>query len=74
MAPVFNSNKQLLGVTLTFLDTTDCKRLAEKLEHTDSQLARVSKILQVTESELDTAQMELEAAHQEIQLLSQDIY
>lgn len=28
LAPVFNAKKQLLGVTLTFLDTTTCKQLA----------------------------------------------
>ena len=32
LAPVFNAQKQLLGITLTFLDVTACRQLAEKLE------------------------------------------
>lgn len=54
IAPVFNSEKQLLGVILTFLNTTDCQLLTEKLENTDAQLARTSQLLQVTELELNT--------------------
>lgn len=72
IAPVFNTNKQLLGVALTFLDKTPCKRLAAKLESTNCELARLSETLQATESKLNTIQMELESAHQEIQLLAQD--
>lgn len=33
VAPVFNAKQQLLGITLTFLDTTACKQLAEKMEY-----------------------------------------
>ncbi len=70
--PVFNSYKQLLGIILTFLNKTDSKRLSEQLESKDSQLARVSQMLQLIESELHTSQMQLEAAHQEIQVLSEE--
>jgi len=72
IAPVFNSYKQLLGITLSFLNKTDSKQLSQKLEAKDSQLARVSQMLQLIESELHTSQMQLEAAHQEIQVLCEE--
>ncbi|MFB2976891.1 CheR family methyltransferase [Microseira sp. BLCC-F43] len=74
IAPVFNSKKQLLGIVLTFLDQTACKRLAAKVDLTNSELAKLSETLQATESKLDNIQMELESAHQEIQLLAQNTH
>lgn len=72
IAPVFNSKKLLLGITLTFLDQTAYKRLNAKVDLTNSELARLSETLQAKEANLETIQMELESAHQEIQLLTQN--
>lgn len=72
IAPVFNPEKQLLGMTLAFLDTTTCQRLAAKLESSDGEVERLAARLQAAEAKLRTTQMELEAAQQEISLLAQD--
>ncbi|HAX77084.1 MAG TPA: chemotaxis protein CheR [Cyanobacteria bacterium UBA11372] len=72
IAPVFNSKKLLLGITLTFLDKTACKLLAAKVDLTNSELAKLSETLQAKEANLETIKMELDSAHQEIQLLTQN--
>jgi two-component system CheB/CheR fusion protein len=72
IAPVFNLKKQLLGITLVFLETTVHKQLTEKLEYTDSQLTRVSETLCITESALNTTHLELENIHKEMQFVVQD--
>ena len=72
IAPVFNYKKQFLGITLTFIDKTACKRLNAKVDLTNSELAKLSETLQATESKLESIQMELDSAHQEIQLLTQN--
>jgi hypothetical protein len=74
IAPVFNTEKQLLGMTLAFLDTTACKRLTARPESTDAELERLWAKLQAAESKLETTQMDLEAAQQEINLPAQDTY
>ncbi|HAZ43442.1 MAG TPA: chemotaxis protein CheR [Cyanobacteria bacterium UBA11371] len=74
IAPVFNSKKQLLGIALTFLDKTQTKQLAAKVDLTNSELAKLSETLQATESKLENIQMELDSAHQEIQLLAQNTH
>lgn len=65
IAPVL-AQKRLLGLALTYVDTTDYQQLTEKLEHTNATLEIVSGTLDATRSEL-------EAAQQEIQLLTQEI-
>lgn len=42
IAPVFNAKQQLLGITLSFLDITACKQLAEKLDEGKTCLKRAA--------------------------------
>lgn len=74
IAPVFNTEKQLLRMTLAFLDSTACKRLTARPKVTDAELETLTAKLQAAESKLETTQMDLEAAQQEINLLAQDTY
>lgn len=69
IAPVFKTEKELLGITITFLEITDYKRLLEKLEFTQSELERTAKTLQVTESALNIAYIEQNAMLQDMQFL-----
>ncbi|WP_416668507.1 CheR family methyltransferase [Egbenema bharatensis] len=64
IAPVLNAKRQLLGITLAFLDQTNCKQLAQQLQWADAELERMSECLEATQSEL-------EVAHQKMQLLDQ---
>jgi two-component system, chemotaxis family, CheB/CheR fusion protein len=65
IAPVLNDNKELLGITVSFFDVSDYGQLVTKLENTNAELERVSAILQVTRTELETTR-------QKIQILNQD--
>ncbi len=65
IAPVYDPQKRLLGITVTFLDKTNYQRLRRELKNTHTELKRVSQSCQETYTEL-------EAAYQEIDLLIQD--
>lgn len=66
ITPVLNTKHHILGVLLTFIDTTRCKQLVEESECKNAELAKVTETLRATE-------LELAAAHQEIQIFNQDI-
>ncbi|MBD1909869.1 MULTISPECIES: CheR family methyltransferase [unclassified Leptolyngbya] len=65
IAPVFNAQRQFLGVAITFADRSDYQQLTEKLSSTEAELDKLREAMHTT-------QMELEAAHQEMHLLDQD--
>uniref|UniRef100_A0A0C1R1P3 protein-glutamate O-methyltransferase n=1 Tax=Tolypothrix bouteillei VB521301 TaxID=1479485 RepID=A0A0C1R1P3_9CYAN len=71
ISQVFTTKNHLLGVTLKFIETTDCEQLTQELESTRSELARVSKILAEKTSELIMAYNELESTRKELELLHQ---
>lgn len=80
IAPVFSRNNKLLGVNLTFIDTSDRQQLVEKLESKYLELATVSETFQETKIALDATRIELgetrkelEALHQEIQFIERDM-
>lgn len=72
IAPVFDSKKHLIGITLSFVEVTARQSLDGILKHHHSELTKATEALQVTESQLAVTRMELAAAYQEIQLLSGD--
>ncbi|HEY9736029.1 MAG TPA: protein-glutamate O-methyltransferase CheR, partial [Trichocoleus sp.] len=74
IAPVFNAQRYLLGVTLTFVDSTTNKHLNDSLKRTQNELRRVTQMLERAESQLDAARLELAATQQEILLLSSEIH
>jgi len=63
------ARSNLLGITLTFIETTDYKQLTVELESTRSELARVSTTLEETKSDLSRAYSELESAQKELEIL-----
>ncbi|WP_207714365.1 hypothetical protein [Scytonema sp. UIC 10036] len=71
ISQVFSTRNHLLGVTLTFIETNDYEQLTQELESTRLELARVSKILAETTSELIMAYNELESTRKELELLHQ---
>ncbi|MDV2990637.1 MAG: hypothetical protein N4J56_000291 [Chroococcidiopsis sp. SAG 2025] len=80
IAPVFNTNNNLLGVNFTIIDASDRQQLVEKLEYKSSELGRVSETCQEIKTALDTTRIELEetqkelaALHQEIQFIERDM-
>lgn len=74
ISQVLADKNQLLGLTLTFIETSDKKQLMQELESTSAELARVSRLLQAARSELSTAYEELESAQAELEILHQEIH
>ncbi|KYC41719.1 chemotaxis protein CheR [Scytonema hofmannii PCC 7110] len=71
ISQVFTTKNDLLGVTLTFIETNDYKQFNQELESTRLELARVSKTLAETKYELSMAYNELESTRKELELLHQ---
>lgn len=66
IAPVFNHNKHLLGVNLTFIDVSDRISQAAELEDTIAQLSKVSETLEQTKVALKSTCVELECTQHEL--------
>jgi two-component system, chemotaxis family, CheB/CheR fusion protein len=60
ITPVFDSNKQLLGSILSFVDKTNFKRSIEKLESTNAELEKIQEVLKVTQAELESADRKIQ--------------
>jgi len=71
---VLTTRNHLLGVTLTFIETSDYKQVTEELESTRSELARVSTTLEEIKSELSMAYIELESTQKELEVLHQEMH
>ncbi|HBB31850.1 MAG TPA: chemotaxis protein CheR [Cyanobacteria bacterium UBA8803] len=73
IAPVFSTDGHLLAINLTFTDVTGNKQLEERCEHTNLDLARVSKTLEETKATLDITQAELLSTQKELETVYQEI-
>lgn len=66
IAPIFNHNKHLLGVNLTFIDVSDRISQAAELEDTIAELSKVSETLEQTQAALESTCVELECTQHEL--------
>lgn len=73
IAPVFQQNRNLIAVNLTFIELTSNQQLEEKLINANSELAKLSQTLNETEAALDSTHAQLESTQQELEVVKQEI-
>ena len=73
IAPLFDSNGSLLGVSITYIDVTRSKRLQKDLEHSNHELEMAYEELQSTNEELETTNEELQSSNEELETTNEEL-
>ena len=71
--PLIDSDSGLLGVTLTFQDVTEPRRLRDELQRTNAQLEAAYEELQSTNEELETTNEELQSTVEELETTNEEL-
>jgi two-component system, chemotaxis family, CheB/CheR fusion protein len=72
-SPLVGAEGALLGVTVTFLDVTDARRLQDELEQANRQLETAYEELQSTNEELETTNEELQSTVEELETTNEEL-
>src|SRR4029077_19255176 len=67
VAPIFDSEGNPLGVTVSFTDVTRYRRLRQELERSNQELETAYEELQSTNEELETTNEELQSTVEELE-------
>jgi two-component system CheB/CheR fusion protein len=73
LAPLQDGNGNLLGASLSFIDTSRYKRLQEELEHSSQELETAYEELQSTNEELETTNEELQSTIEELETTNEEL-
>lgn len=73
VAPLIDSNNNILGVSITFVDVTSYKRLQEELQHSNQELEMAYEELQSTNEELETTNEELQSSNEELETTNEEL-
>jgi two-component system, chemotaxis family, CheB/CheR fusion protein len=73
VAPLFDDDRGLLGIRVTFYDVTPLKTLQEELTHTKQDLATAYEELQSTNEELETTNEELQSTVEELETTNEEL-
>ncbi|HEY9779632.1 MAG TPA: CheR family methyltransferase [Leptolyngbyaceae cyanobacterium] len=73
IAPLFDFDSKLLGVSVTFTDVTRDKKLQEELEHSNQELEMAYEELQSTNEELETTNEELQSSNEELETTNEEL-
>ena len=73
LTPLFDSARELLGVSVAFADITPAKRLQLELEHSHQELETAYEELQSTNEELETTNEELQSTVEELETTNEEL-
>jgi two-component system, chemotaxis family, CheB/CheR fusion protein len=73
VSPLVDAEGGLLGVSLSFHDVTDARRLRDELEHAHRQLESAYEQLQSTNEELETTNEELQSTVEELETTNEEL-
>jgi two-component system, chemotaxis family, CheB/CheR fusion protein len=73
ISPLIDTEAGLLGVSLSFHDVTDARRLRDELEHAHRQLEGAYEQLQSTNEELETTNEELQSTVEELETTNEEL-
>jgi two-component system CheB/CheR fusion protein len=73
VTPVVGADSGLLGVTISFQDVTEARRLQEELEQANRQLESAYEELQSTNEELETTNEELQSTVEELETTNEEL-
>jgi two-component system CheB/CheR fusion protein len=71
--PIIDGESGLLGVSLSFQDGTESRRLQGELEHANRQLESAYEELQSTNEELETTNEELQSTVEELETTNEEL-
>jgi two-component system, chemotaxis family, CheB/CheR fusion protein len=73
VVPMRHNDDALLGVTVTFTDVSDSRRLQDELRHTAHDLETAYEELQSANEELETTNEELQSANEELETTNEEL-
>jgi two-component system, chemotaxis family, CheB/CheR fusion protein len=73
ISPLIDTDAGLLGVTLSFHDVTESRRLREELQQANRQLETAYEELQSTNEELETTNEELQSTVEELETTNEEL-
>ncbi len=73
VVPLMDAGGTLLGASVTFVDTTDARRLADEHEQSTRELETAYEELQSTNEELETTNEELQSTVEELETTSEEL-
>jgi two-component system CheB/CheR fusion protein len=73
ISPLFDSENNLLGASINFVDITRYKRLQEELENSNQELEMAYEELQSTNEELETMNEELQSTNEELETMNEEL-
>ncbi|MBV9142811.1 MAG: PAS domain S-box protein [Pseudonocardiales bacterium] len=73
ISPLTDADASVLGVTLSFHDVTESRRLRDELQQTNRQLETAYEELQSTNEELETTNEELQSTVEELETTNEEL-
>jgi two-component system, chemotaxis family, CheB/CheR fusion protein len=73
VTPLFSSDGQMLGASITFADETNHRRMQEDLERARRELELAYEELQSTVEELETTNEELQSTNEELETTNEEL-
>jgi two-component system CheB/CheR fusion protein len=73
IAPLLETDRRILGVSITFEDFTAHKSLYRQLEHSNQELETAMEELQSTNEELETTNEELQSTIEELETTNEEL-
>ncbi len=73
VVPLSDINSKLLGVSITFNDVSNSKRLQDELANSNQELERAYEELQSTNEELETTNEELQSSNEELETTNEEL-
>ena len=73
VTPLMDNGGGVLGVSVTFNDTTAHHRLRADLEHTNEELQSANEELQSASEELETTNEELQSTNEELETINEEL-
>jgi two-component system CheB/CheR fusion protein len=72
-SPLEDSNTQLLGTSISFIDVTRYHQLQEELLHSNQELETANEELQSSNEELETTNEELQSTNEELETTNEEL-
>ena len=73
ITPLYNPDRNLLGVSIIFTEVSRYKKLQEEVEHANQELEMAYEELQSTNEELETTNEELQSSNEELETTNEEL-
>ena len=73
VAPLLDTDNNILGVSINFIEVTHYQRLQQELQHSNQELEMAYEELQSTNEELETTNEELQSTNEELETMNEEL-